>query len=108
MNAFYSELPNDNLERNLPNVITPLNHTINAHKNSIFEVNWYDNDRRIGSVSGDLSACIHDVETKSHLHILGGHSGCVRSIDSHYSTPDVFVTGARYLSYLRQNQKIIL
>ncbi|CAI2361471.1 unnamed protein product [Moneuplotes crassus] len=67
----------------------------NIHENAIFDIEWFDNDRILGTVCGDFSSRIYDVAHQRVCNILAGHNGSPRTIDSHHCTSDVFVTCGR-------------
>jgi len=58
-------------------------------------VEWFDQDRKLASVGGDFRACIYDTNTMKMINTLFGHSGSLRSIDNHSSSPDIYITAAR-------------
>ncbi|XP_010248601.1 PREDICTED: denticleless protein homolog isoform X1 [Nelumbo nucifera] len=66
-----------------------------AHSNAIFDVRWVKDDSLIMTASGDQSIKIWDVEKRSCVNVLTGHTGSVKSLCSHPSNLDLLVSGSR-------------
>ncbi|CAA7402318.1 unnamed protein product [Spirodela intermedia] len=78
-----------------------------AHKNAVFDVCWLKGEMHILTASGDQTIKAWNVETTKCVGIMKGHSGSVKSVSSHPSHPECFVSGSRDGSFalwdLRQN-----
>ncbi|XP_068637687.1 uncharacterized protein [Aristolochia californica] len=66
-----------------------------AHHNAVFDMCWNKDDTQILTTSGDQTIKIWNVESSKCLGALIGHTGSVKSICSHPSNPDLFVSGSR-------------
>ena len=91
---YYTQIPNDSEEKKNPQIIYPLT-KIKVHNNAIFDIEWFDNDKMIASVTGDFSTVLLNTQTYEPEYRLKGHDGTVKWIDSHPSQTNVYVTGGR-------------
>ncbi|KAF9116027.1 hypothetical protein BGX27_005260 [Mortierella sp. AM989] len=66
-----------------------------SHQNAIFDLCWTGDDSKIISVSGDQTARLHDVETKTCLGTFSGHTGSIKSVSLKFGDDNVFATAAR-------------
>ncbi|KAG0493010.1 hypothetical protein HPP92_006408 [Vanilla planifolia] len=66
-----------------------------AHENAIFDISWIKDDTQILTASGDQTIKIWDAERKKCIGVLTGHTGSVKSLSSHSSNSDLFVSGSR-------------
>ncbi|KAF9171536.1 hypothetical protein BGX21_007820 [Mortierella sp. AD011] len=66
-----------------------------AHHNAIFDLCWTRDDSKIISVSGDQSARLNDVETKTCLGTFTGHTGSIKSVSLKSGDDNIFATAAR-------------
>ncbi|XP_021892022.1 denticleless protein homolog isoform X2 [Carica papaya] len=66
-----------------------------AHSNAIFDVCWIKEDNSVLTASGDQTIKVWDVEKKKCTSLLTGHSGSVKSLYSHPTNSDIFVSGSR-------------
>ncbi|GFO27926.1 denticleless protein homolog [Plakobranchus ocellatus] len=69
--------------------------TWQVHTNAVFDLEWLQKEDKILTGSGDQTIVLHDIETCSKLDIFKGHASSVKSISSHTSSDDVFVSGSR-------------
>eukprot|EP00466_Bigelowiella_natans_P020270 jgi/Bigna1/144172/aug1.85_g18880 len=65
-----------------------------AHKNSIFDMKWFDRDCKIATASGDQSVRLWDVEREKCFAQFNGHTGSVKAVDCK-SNSRVFATCSR-------------
>ncbi|KAG0301113.1 hypothetical protein BGZ98_008606 [Dissophora globulifera] len=68
---------------------------IQAHLNAIFDLCWTSDDSKIISVSGDQTAKLYDIETKTCLGVFYGHSGSIKSVSMKVGDDNIFATAAR-------------
>ncbi|OMJ26000.1 Denticleless protein-like protein [Smittium culicis] len=66
-----------------------------AHENSIFCFKFSICDKNIISSSADCTLSITDLETLKKKFSFKGHSNTVRSLDTHPSNQNIFVSGGR-------------
>ncbi|KAK8938006.1 Guanine nucleotide-binding protein subunit beta [Platanthera guangdongensis] len=66
-----------------------------AHENAIFDICLIKDDSHCITASGDQTIKIWNVERRKCIGLLIGHTGSVKSISSHSSNPDLFVSGSR-------------
>ncbi|KAF8378243.1 hypothetical protein HHK36_029582 [Tetracentron sinense] len=66
-----------------------------AHQNAIFDICWIKEDTHILTASGDQTIKTWDAETKKCIVVMAGHTGSVKTLSSHPSSPDLFVSGSR-------------
>ncbi|KAF9977313.1 hypothetical protein BGZ65_007451, partial [Modicella reniformis] len=68
---------------------------IQAHQNAIFDICWMNDDSAMISASGDQTARLHDIETKTCVGTFCGHSGSIKSISLKFNDNNIFATAAR-------------
>ncbi|KAG0222828.1 hypothetical protein BGW41_005852 [Actinomortierella wolfii] len=66
-----------------------------AHQNAIFDIAWTSDDSKIISASGDQTARLHDIETRTCLGIFSGHTGSIKSVSIKPNDNNIFATAAR-------------
>ncbi|XVF58002.1 hypothetical protein PTKIN_Ptkin07bG0027600 [Pterospermum kingtungense] len=66
-----------------------------AHQNAIFDLCWIKEDTHILTASGDQTINVWDVQEKKCTRVLIGHTGSVKSLSSHPTNSDLFVSGSR-------------
>ncbi|XP_020574066.1 denticleless protein homolog B isoform X1 [Phalaenopsis equestris] len=66
-----------------------------AHENAIFDICWIKDDSHLLTASGDQTIKIWNAERRKCIGLLAGHTGSVKSISSHSSNSDLFVSGSR-------------
>ncbi|KAJ7276111.1 WD40-repeat-containing domain protein [Mycena haematopus] len=73
----------------------PVHTSLQPHNNGIFDVKWNVTDRLLATGSGDRSAHISDLQTRTVIQSLRGHEGTVKCISWDPSHPDLLSTGGR-------------
>ncbi|CAM6123553.1 unnamed protein product [Calypogeia fissa] len=66
-----------------------------AHTNAIFDACWIKGDTFMLTASGDQTIKLWDVEHKTGVSVMKGHTGSVKSLCANSSQSDLFVSGAR-------------
>ncbi|OMJ18697.1 Denticleless protein-like protein [Smittium culicis] len=66
-----------------------------AHENSIFCFKFSICDKKIISSSADSTLSITDLETSKKIFSFRGHSNTVRTLDTHPSNQNIFISGGR-------------
>lgn len=66
-----------------------------AHANAIFDVKWFENESKVITASGDMTAAVFDVPTGKKLAHFKGHTGSVKSVDIMPGCQSTFATGSR-------------
>ena len=85
---YYKDFPRNHVEvdQNKSKVILLPRKEIQAHQNSIFDLEWIKSDTQIATASGDKTCKIIDVESGAEVACLGrqkgdtGHLGSVKCI----------------------------
>ncbi|KAK7271655.1 hypothetical protein RJT34_27734 [Clitoria ternatea] len=66
-----------------------------SHHNAVFDVCWIKEDTQILTASGDQTMKVWDVQEKTCLGVLTGHTGSVKSMCPHPTNADIVVSGSR-------------
>ncbi|PKU63154.1 denticleless protein homolog B [Dendrobium catenatum] len=66
-----------------------------AHENAIFDICWIKDDSQLLTASGDQTIKLWNAEKRKCIGLLTGHTGSVKSVSSHSSNPELFVSGSR-------------
>ncbi|KAF9437826.1 hypothetical protein BGZ76_010990 [Entomortierella beljakovae] len=66
-----------------------------AHLNAVFDICWTSDDSKLISASGDKTAKLHDVETKTCISTFMGHTGSLKSVSLKSGSDNIFATAGR-------------
>jgi len=66
-----------------------------AHANCIFDVNWFDNDSKIITASGDQTIALWDVESQKPVGVLAGHTASIKTVSVNPSNEALIISGGR-------------
>lgn len=55
---------------------------ISVHENSVFDIKWFDSDRKIITASADHTLRAVDLSTEHYISTFRGHFGTVRSVSA--------------------------
>ncbi|GAA5860476.1 hypothetical protein JCM5353_005538 [Sporobolomyces roseus] len=73
----------------------PTRHSFRAHSNAIFDLAWSRDDQIMATASGDQTVRLHDVETKTCVGVLSGHTCTVKNVTWDPHNPQMLSTASR-------------
>ncbi|GAA5893577.1 WD40 repeat domain-containing protein [Sporobolomyces salmoneus] len=73
----------------------PNRDSFKAHANAIFDVAWSKDDQLIATASGDQTVRLHDVESKTCVGVLSGHTCTVKNVTWDPYNPQMLSTASR-------------
>ncbi|GAA6008190.1 hypothetical protein JCM11491_001923 [Sporobolomyces phaffii] len=73
----------------------PTRQSFRAHSNAIFDLAWSNDDQLIATASGDQTVRLHDVETKTCVGVLSGHTCTVKNVSWDPYNPQMLSTASR-------------
>ncbi|CAG5118383.1 unnamed protein product [Candidula unifasciata] len=69
--------------------------TWQVHANAVFDLEWFSEENKLLTGSGDQTILLYDVETCQRQEIFRGHASSIKSISSKVHDNAVFVSGSR-------------
>ena len=96
---YFKDFPTTHIESRQNSILLPID-KIDAHENSIYEIEWINGDSGIVTASADKSSKVIDVETKTEMITFPGggskgHQGSIKCVQKVDQNGNLIATGGR-------------